>query len=88
MQKEEFGGGGREEAGDVRSRELVNAFEVHVVVEPLHFIDDVQATMHNEGIHLPCLSAEASNAIPALFRCAKFELEQWVVARTNDAEVV
>lgn len=44
--------------------------------------------MHDEGVHLPCFGAEASNAITALLRGAEFELEEWVITRTDDAEVV
>ena len=62
--------------------------DIHMVVEPLHLIDDVQAAVHNERIHLPCLHAEPSNAVTSLFRSAEFELKQRIVTCADDAEVV
>ena len=44
--------------------------------------------MHEERVQLAGFRAEASDAIAALFRGAEFELEGWLVARVDDAEVV
>ena len=60
----------------------------HVIVQPLHFVNNVQASMHNERIQTPCLSRKSCYAIPTLLGSSKFEFEQWIVFGPNDAEVV
>lgn len=62
--------------------------DAHLIVEPLQFVDDVEAAVHDEGIHAAGLGAEAGNAVPALLRGAEFELEEWIVFGADDAEVV
>lgn len=44
--------------------------------------------MDDERVHLSCLGAKSSNTVAALFRGAELELEERIVARSNDAEVV
>lgn len=61
---------------------------VHLAIEPLHLVHNVQAAVNDKRIHLSCLGAESSNAVAALFGSAKLELEERVVARADDAEVV
>lgn len=59
-----------------------------MIVEPLQFVDDVEAAVHDEGIHTTGLGAEAGNAVTALLRGAEFELEEWIVFGADDAEIV
>ncbi len=61
---------------------------VHLAIEPLHLIHNVQAAVNDKWIGLSCLAAESSNAITTLFGGAELELEERVVARADDAEVV
>ena len=44
--------------------------------------------MHDERIHVARLRAETGNAISALLGGAEFELEERLVSRAYDAEVV
>lgn len=59
-----------------------------MIVQPLQFVDDVEAAVHDEGIHTAGLGAEASNAVTALLGGAEFELEEWIVFGADDAEIV
>lgn len=44
--------------------------------------------MNDEGVHLACLLTETGDTIPTLLGSAKIELEQRLVSRADDAEVV
>lgn len=44
--------------------------------------------MHDERVHMARLLGETSNAISALLGGAEFKLEEWLVSRADDAEVV
>ena len=48
---------------------------VHLVVGPLQLVDEIQAAVDDERVHVPCLLAEAGDAIAALLGSAEFELE-------------
>lgn len=61
---------------------------IHSPIRPLHLLDDIQAAVHDEGVHVPGLVAEAGDAVAALLRGAEFVLEQRVVFGADDAEVV
>lgn len=88
MEEHEAGGGWSYEGGDVAGGELVDAFEIHLIVGPLQLIHEIQAAMHDERVHMARLRAETGNAISALLGGAEFELEEWLVLRADDAEVV
>ena len=60
----------------------------HLVAKPLHLIDDVEAAVHDKGIHLAGLGGEASDTIAALFGGAEFKLEEGFVGGVDDGEVV
>lgn len=59
-----------------------------MITEPLHFVNDVEAAVHDEGIHPPGFGAEASNTIPALLGGAEFEFKQRIVFRAHDAKII
>jgi len=61
---------------------------IHLSSSPLHFLHDIQTTMHNELVHMPGLFRKPRNAITALFRRAKFVFEKRVIERSNYAEIV
>lgn len=61
---------------------------IHSPIRPLHLLDDIQAAVHDERVHVPGLVAEARDAVAALLRGAEFVLEQRVVFGADDAEVV
>lgn len=54
----------------------------------MHLLDDVQAAVDDELVHVPGLLAEARLAVPALLRRAELVLEERVVLRADDGEVV
>jgi len=58
------------------------------IVAPLDFFDNVKTAMHNELVHMPRFLSKSCYAIAASFGCAEFDLEQRVVPRSNDGEVV
>lgn len=60
----------------------------HLIVEPLQFIDNIEAAVHDEGIHTASLGTEACNAVTALLRGAEFELEERIVFGADDAKIV
>jgi hypothetical protein len=55
---------------------------------PLHFLYHIQRRMHDELVHVSCLLSELGHAIAARFRSAKLVLEERVVFRADDSEVV
>ena len=59
-----------------------------MVVGPLQLVYEVQAGVYDEWIHVAGLLTEAGDAISALLGSAEFELEQRLVSRADDAEVV
>ena len=61
---------------------------LHLVVGPLQLIHEIQATVHDEGIHVACLLGETGNAISSLLGGAKFKLEEWLVSGADNAEIV
>ena len=62
--------------------------DVHLPSSPLHLLDDIQAAMHDELVHMSRLLWEPSHAITTLFRCPEFMLKDWVVFRADDCKVV
>ncbi len=62
--------------------------DAHVTTQPLHFLDDVQAAMHDELVHVSGLRAETGNTVAAAFGGAEFVLEDGVVLGANYAEIV
>ena len=61
---------------------------VHLVVEPLQLVDDVETAVHDERVHVAGFGAEAGDAITTLLGSAEFELEEHVVFGADDTEVV
>lgn len=61
---------------------------LHGPIRPLHLLDDVQAAVHDERVHVAGVVAEAGDAVAALLRGAEFVLEERVVFGADDAEVV
>jgi len=71
-------------AGENRERKG----SIHSPIRPLHLLDDIQAAVHDKGVHVAGLVAEAGDAVAALLRGAEFVLEQRVVFGADYAEVV
>lgn len=63
-------------------------YNAHLIAEPLQFIDNIEAAVHDEGIHTASLGAEACHAVTALLRGAEFELEERIVFGADDTEIV
>jgi hypothetical protein len=61
---------------------------IHLPIPPLNLLYDVQAAVHDELVHMPCLLGEPRDAIAALLRGAELVLEEGVVLRADDGEVV
>ena len=59
-----------------------------MITVPLHFVHNVEAAVHDEGVHPPGFGAEAGNPIPALLGGTEFKFEKGVVFRAHDAEIV
>jgi hypothetical protein len=56
---------------------------------PLHFLNHVQGCVYNELVHMSSLLSELGRTITTTgFRGAEFMLEEWIVFRPDDAEVV
>jgi hypothetical protein len=55
---------------------------------PLNFLYHVECCMYDELVHVCCLLSELGRAITARLRRAKLMLEERVILRTNDGEVV
>lgn len=66
----------------------VRIFDAHLIVEPLQLVDDVEAAVHDEGVHTAGLGAETGHAVAALLRGAEFKLEERIVLGADDAEIV
>lgn len=60
----------------------------HLPAPPLHLLDDVEAAVYDELVHVPGLLAEARLAVAALLRRPELVLEERVVLRADDGEVV
>ena len=60
----------------------------HLIIGPLQLVDKVQAAMHDERVHMARLLTKTGDAVSALLGSAELELEQRLVSRANDAEVV
>ncbi len=56
--------------------------------EPLHFVDNVEATVHDERVHPPCFRAEAGDTISALLGGTKFEFKERIVFCAHNAKVI
>lgn len=61
---------------------------LHLAGPPLHLLYYVERRVHDELIHVPRLLAEARLPVPALLRGPELVLEQRVVLRPDDDEVV
>ena len=61
---------------------------IHLIAKPLHLVHDIQATVHDEGVHLAGFGGEAGNAVAALFGGAEFKLEEGFVLGVDYGEVV
>jgi hypothetical protein len=64
------------------------ADHLQIFRSPLHFLHHVKCSVYDELVHVCCLLSELGRAIAARFRGAELMLEEWVVLRTNDGEVV
>ena len=60
----------------------------HLVVGVLHLIHEIQTSMYDKWVHMPSFLTEACDAIAALFRGAKFMLEEGLVVGAYYAEIV
>lgn len=56
--------------------------------EPLHFVDNVEATVHDERVHPPCFRAEAGDTISALLGGTEFEFEERIVFCAYNTKVI
>ena len=61
---------------------------IHLIVGPLQLVDEIQAAMDDERVHMACLLTETGDAISALLGSAKFELKHGLVSRSDNAEVI
>lgn len=62
--------------------------DLQAIIAPLDFFDYVQGAVNYELIHVSSLFAKSSDAVSASFGCTKLMLEQWVVSRSDDGEVI
>lgn len=60
----------------------------HLPRPPLHLLDDIQAAVHDELVHVSRLFAEPRLPVAALLRRPELVLEERVVLRPDDDEVV
>lgn len=60
---------------------------LHLPTAPLYFFHNIQATVDNELIHMPCLLREFGNPVTTLFRGPKLMLEERIVLRANYGKV-
>lgn len=65
-----------------------SSYGIHLIAEPLRFVHNIEAAVHNKRVHAAGFGAEAGNTISALFGSAKFDLEQRVIFCADDAEVI
>lgn len=61
---------------------------LHLAGPPLHLLHNVERRVHDELVHVPRLLAETRLPVPALLRGPELVLEQRVVLRPDDDEVV
>jgi hypothetical protein len=59
-----------------------------LVAEPLQFVYDVEAAVHNERVHPFGFGAEAGDAIPALLGGTEFKFEERIVFRAHYAKII
>lgn len=59
-----------------------------MITEPLQFVHDVKAAVHDEGVHPPCFGAESGDTIAALLGGAEFELKQRIIFGAYDAKII
>ena len=62
--------------------------DAQLPVHPLHFLDDVQAAVQHELVQVVRLLGEARLAVASLLAGAELVLEERVVLRADDGEVV
>ena len=62
--------------------------DLQIFRPPLHFFYHVQRCMYDELVHVSGLLSELGRAIAAWFGSAKLVLEERIVFRTDDSEVV
>lgn len=61
---------------------------LQAIVAPLDLFDDIETTVDNKLIHMPCFFSEARDAIATSLGSAKFVLEQGIIPRADDSEVI
>ena len=61
---------------------------IHSTGGPLHFLDEVEAAMDDELVHMSCFLAEVREAIAALLGRAELMLEERVVLCADYGEVI
>lgn len=64
--------------------------KIHIGVQPLDFFNDIDAGVDDKLVHVARSFAvsEARQAITACFGRTKCELEEWLVRRRDDHEVI
>lgn len=62
--------------------------DLQIFRPPLHLFYHVQRCMYDELVHVSGLLSELGRAITARFRSAKLVLEERIVLRADDCEVV
>lgn len=61
---------------------------LHCTGGPLDFFDNVQAAVHDELVHVSRFLVKTRYAVAALLRGAEFMLEERIVLRAYDSEVI
>ena len=72
----------------VARREKGDGESIQVFICPLHFFDHVESSVDDELVHVFSFVSKARSAITAEFGGPKFELEERVVARADNGEVI
>lgn len=69
---------------------LANAetLNLQAIVAPLDLFDDIETTVDDKLIHVPCFFSEARDAIATSLGSAKFVLEQGIIPCADDSEVI
>lgn len=57
-------------------------------VSPLHLLDHIEGSVHDELVHVSCFITEACNAITTAFCGAELQFEERIVACADDGEIV
>ena len=61
---------------------------VQSVVSPLDFFHNVETAVNDELVHMSGLIAKAGDAVSTSLGSTKFMLEERVVSRADDSEIV